>query len=149
MSTISVRFEKVVKGRAGEVWNILSNIYGYPDYMPSVLSVEKCEIDGIGCSKWEISARGHIVNWISRDDFADSAMRYKFKQVEGDFAYFCGHWQVTVIDEETSRLSFAIDFDIGIPVLADTLHPILRDVLTENLEEIASCIQKQLFAFDL
>lgn len=144
MNIISLHFEKEIDGKMDEVWEIVRDIYVYPSYMPSVLSVDKYESDGKAYSKWEISARGHILNWTSEDKFSDTAMRYVFEQVEGDFAHLKGCFQVSMIDCVKSSLSFEIEFDIGIPVLANTLHPILRDVLLENLEEIASSVQKRI-----
>jgi len=141
MNEVSLKFEKEIDATPKEIWEIVRDIYAYPSYMPSVSTVDKLELNGTSCSRWEISARGHVVNWTSADCFIDTQMKYSFEQVEGDFYIMHGCFHVSTTEKGSSNLSFEIIFDIGIPVLAKTLHPILRDVLLENLEEIAACVQ--------
>jgi ribosome-associated toxin RatA of RatAB toxin-antitoxin module len=143
MNEVSLTFEKEINATVEAIWEIVRDIYAYPSYMPSVSYVEKLELNGNPCSKWEISARGHIVNWTSIDNFNDAQMRYGFEQVEGDFSIMNGFFQVSKTAQGASKLSCEFIFDIGIPVMAKTLHPIFRDVLLENLAEIASCVENR------
>lgn len=128
-----------VSGEAASVWKLLIDLESYPAHMSSVQSVSLSHTDGHQVSRWRISARGHLLDWTAYDRLDHAHRRYSFQLIEGDFDVLDGVWSV-VKEKDGCRLHFDMTFDIGIPVLANTLNPVLEEVLSENINEIAASI---------
>jgi ribosome-associated toxin RatA of RatAB toxin-antitoxin module len=142
MNTVHFRRLHEVEGDPDRVWALLSDIGRYPEHMSSVRSVELTRSDGARFSRWRVSARGHLLDWMARDEFDDGLRRYSFSLVEGDFEVLEGTWSV-LAGKTACTLHFDMAFDIGIPVLSNTLHPVLEEVLSENVAEIARSIRER------
>jgi ribosome-associated toxin RatA of RatAB toxin-antitoxin module len=139
MTVVKFKRSFPIDGEASITWKLLMDIESYPSWMSSVQSVAISVSQGRQVSHWRVSARGHLLDWTAQDHFDHSGMFYRFSLIEGDFDILEGIWSV-VDAEKGCQLEFEMAFDIGIPVLANTLNPILEEVLSDNISEIAANI---------
>jgi ribosome-associated toxin RatA of RatAB toxin-antitoxin module len=108
----------------------------YPDLTDAVreVSVEERGLDG-GISTWEVNFRDGILRWQEEDSFDPAAGRISF-ELTGDFESFTGEWLVTEDGGAGVRVSFAADFDLGIPSLAQLIDPLAQRTLYHNVAVI-------------
>ena len=127
--------------------DVRSDIDSYPQYMSDVRSVTT-ETDAAGSvrrSNWSVSLRGSILEWTERDHFDDETMRIEFEQVDGDLDRFAGYWQIVPVADQpdASDVRFFVDFDIGIPLLADMLNPVAETSLRNNALRMLAAVQER------
>lgn len=143
MPTVDVELR--VPAAPDATWKVVSDIDSYPQYMSDVRSVD-IETDATGSvrrSNWSVSLRGSILEWTERDVFDEDARRIEFEQVDGDLARFAGYWQILPVADrpDASDVRFFVDFDIGIPLLADMLNPIAETSLRDNALRMLAAVQ--------
>lgn len=122
------------------VWRELLDIEAYPSYMEEVREVHILQLDGnTRRSTWSVLLKGSILEWEEEERIDHEQHTIDFDQIEGDLAYFTGQWRVFDQDGRTAT-SLHVDFDIGIPLLADMLNPVAARALDENAQKIFSRI---------
>lgn len=118
------------------VWEVLLDCEAFPSYMTEVRSVRLLSDDGkrrVG--RWSVLLKGSELEW-EEEEFVDhERRRIDFRQLEGDLDYFTGYWQVTETPEGTV-VELNVDFDIGIPLMAEMLNPVAARALEENSRAI-------------
>jgi len=118
------------------VWQAVKDIEAFPDYMDVVRSVRVDEwTGGRRVSSWSVLLKGSILEWQEEELIDDDSWTIEFRQLEGDLAYFNGQWTVTEEDGRTV-VRLEVDFDIGIPLLAEMLNPVAVRALEDNSAEI-------------
>jgi uncharacterized membrane protein len=135
VSTVSLSSQPIDR-----VWQEVLDIASFPSYMDEVREVEILREEGnLRRSRWSILLKGSILEWEEEEliDFADR--KIAFHQIEGDLAYFTGWWHVTQTAEGVST-QMHVEFDIGIPLLADMLNPVAARALEENSQKILARI---------
>ncbi|MFK7874073.1 MAG: type II toxin-antitoxin system RatA family toxin [Oligoflexales bacterium] len=142
----SVCVEHHIQAHIEDVWEIVSDVAGYPALMPSVNTVDVISEEGhTSLTDWNVSLRESIMCWTEEEIKDHKNFTVTFKQTEGDLADFQGQWMLRQSTEKqsTTVASLQIDFDIGIPALDDILNPIAVEALRENahsmLSSIAAC----------
>lgn len=124
--------------RADEVYRLLCDFDRYPGQTDAVRSVSIDEAtDGASRSTWEVNFRNGILRWSEEDRFDPQTRSIVFEQTAGDVDHFAGSWAVAD-DDGGCRVSFAADFDMGIPSLSDIIEPIAADALDHNIRSIVS-----------
>jgi ribosome-associated toxin RatA of RatAB toxin-antitoxin module len=83
-------------------------------------------------SHWDVKFREGLLRWSQEDVFDDAARTMTFRQIQGDPKTFEGVWRAGE-DGDGCRISFACDFDIGIPSLSATIDPLARRILRETV----------------
>lgn len=125
------------------VWNVVSELDKYPQTMPNVLSVEFQErSEKTAISSWKVMLNDSELTWIERDSF-EPFTRLSFESIEGDLEVFRGEW----ILEQTGpdvHVRFEVEFDLGIPSLAEVLDPVGADALKENSLSMLTALRNQL-----
>jgi len=117
-------------GPADEVYGSVINIERFPSLMPIVEEVRVVHDSGSERqAAWTVRLRGSLLKWEERALLDPSARRVEFRQLNGDLDVFFGHWLVT----HDSRAEVSITFRIGIPILADMLHPIAAEAIADSL----------------
>lgn len=118
---------------AADLYPIICDFPAYADVTDAVLAVTEDDLgDGrTGCT-WEVQFRRGVLKWSEEDRFDPTRHRVDFALIEGDLDGFVGHWQ---LDDEDGgcRISFACEFDMGIPTLAHVIEPIAEQTLRENV----------------
>lgn len=99
--------------------------------MPDVLEVA---IDSVGIdesvSTWRVLLNGSELTWTERDTFVHEK-RISFCQIDGDLEEWRGSW--TLVERSDGLyVDLEIMFDMGIPSLAEVLHPIGERAIRAN-----------------
>jgi ribosome-associated toxin RatA of RatAB toxin-antitoxin module len=122
------------------VWPILIDLVRYPEFMADVLEVTVDSREGPRMvSTWRVLLNGSELTWTERDIlvFED---RIEFEQIDGDLEIWEGCWQLM---ERSDGLHVQLDvrFDIGIPSLADVLHPMGERAIRANIQQMLEGIR--------
>lgn len=122
------------------VWPILTDFVRYPDFMADVLDVRVDSRQGDRLvSTWRVLLNGSELTWTERDllVFED---RIEFEQIDGDLEVWEGTWQLIERDDGL-HVQLHVRFDIGIPSLADVLHPIGERAIRANSRQMLEGIR--------
>ncbi|MDP3745626.1 MAG: SRPBCC family protein [Phenylobacterium sp.] len=125
---------------AERVWSIARKLTDYPKFMDQVLRVEACEFEGAdSATSWVVLLNGNELRWIEADEYDENARRMTFRQLDGDLAEWNGSFQA-ISDPHGVIAKYDVNFDLGIPALANILHPLgeaaIRANCTQMLEEL-------------
>lgn len=116
-----------------DAWDAVIDVESYPARMSNVQSVRV--LDGGGAeyrrAAWSVLLRGSVLRWVEREHLDPSHRTVRFEQESGDLDHFAGYWLVEALGRG-SLVTLHVDFDIGIPLLADMLNPIARTALEDN-----------------
>lgn len=125
------------------VWAEVLDIAAFPSYMDEVREIEILSHDGdTRRSRWQILLKGSVLEWEEQERIDAANHEINFHQIEGDLAYFTGRWTVSQT-ERGVRTELHVEFDIGIPLLADMLNPVAARALEENSYKILSRIDSR------
>lgn len=114
------------------VWAALLDCEAFPSYMDEVVAVELLSVEGTQrVARWAVMLKGSELEWDEAEVIDHERHRIEFRQLEGDLAYFTGHWHVTDAGQAT-LVELYVDFDIGIPLMADMLNPVAARALEDN-----------------
>ncbi|MDT0443778.1 type II toxin-antitoxin system RatA family toxin [Streptomyces johnsoniae] len=140
MPTVTV--EMTINAPASDTWRAVTDLAEYPKFMTNVQSVVVHETGTAGArlSDWSVILKGSLLEWTEEDRTDDETRIMTFHQVEGDLERFVGDWRVLEIDAATSTVRVTIDFEIGIPLLADMLDPVAGRALEENCRQMLEAI---------
>lgn len=132
-----------VPGRASMVYDLLSNMERFPDFMENLESVRVVERgEGYTVSEWVARLQGARFRWTERDEFLPG--RIVYHQIKGDLKQFEGEWIVEQVGPDTTRVVLITDFEFGIPMLAALLNPVAKMALRENSKAMLKAIGEQL-----
>jgi bacterioferritin-associated ferredoxin/ribosome-associated toxin RatA of RatAB toxin-antitoxin module len=124
-------------------WSAVTDVESYADCMDNVRSVKITEHLGKDhrVSEWSTFLKGSILEWAEEEILDHEQMRISFHQVRGDLERFDGYWQVRPEADGASSLTLYVDFEIGIPLLADMLNPVAATALRENALQMLRAIE--------
>jgi ribosome-associated toxin RatA of RatAB toxin-antitoxin module len=121
-----------------DAWQTIVDVESYPLRMENVQSVRLLDADRgteqqeYRRAAWSVLLRGSVLQWVEREYLDPASHTIRFEQESGDLDRFDGYWTVAVIDELHSLVTLRVEFDIGIPLLADMLNPIATTALHDN-----------------
>jgi uncharacterized membrane protein len=125
------------------VWSIARRLTDYPKFMDQVVSVEPHAVTGIdSATSWVVLLNGNELRWIERDDYDDANRRMTFQQVEGDLAQWAGSFEAMIVDGEVVA-RYDVSFDLGVPALADVLHPLGEIAIRSNCRQMLEELERQ------
>jgi ribosome-associated toxin RatA of RatAB toxin-antitoxin module len=127
------------------VWRTLCDFARYPEFMPDVLEVrveQRSAQEAV--SHWRVLLNGSEMAWTERNVMADG--RISFEQIEGDLEVWRGEWLLTGADGHELRAELNVSFDIGIPALAEVLHPIGERAIRANSRQMLEGIRARVGA---
>jgi ribosome-associated toxin RatA of RatAB toxin-antitoxin module len=142
MPAVEVRLTMGVSAAAA--WRAVPAVEDYPAFMDSVrdVRIEEELGDGTRLTHWSVLLKGSVLEWTERETVLEESRRLEFEQVEGDLDLVKGVWSVTETDGGcTVRLE--VDFDIGIPLLAEMLNPVAARALHENSAQMLRAIERR------
>jgi uncharacterized membrane protein len=121
------------------VWRVLRTFERYPDFMDHVVSVELLQDDvNFKRSAWVVLFNGNELAWTEEDFIDDDARRIRFEQIDGDLAVWRGILEVTRERDTVAR--YRVEFDLGIPALADLLHPLGERAIESNCRQMLDAV---------
>ncbi len=141
MPVVSTRHSSAAD--AAEVWAAVLDCESFPTYMPEVREVVLLSQDGNQrLGRWSVLLKGSHLEWEESETIDHERMRIDFHQTEGDLAYFTGHWQVSR-DGADTVVELHVEFDIGIPLMAEMLNPVAARALEDNSRAILESLSQR------
>lgn len=139
-----VKIDMVIQAPIERVWETVVDIERYQDSMDTVRSVRIIGDDGEGRRRaaWSVLLKGSILEWEEEEHLNQGGHTVVFKQIRGDLDHFDGHWALEALAPEQTKVVFEVEFEIGIPMLADMLNPVAQRSLQENCTEMLRGIER-------
>ncbi|MBV8284852.1 MAG: SRPBCC family protein [Candidatus Eremiobacteraeota bacterium] len=115
----------------------------FPQFMPDVETVVILERhpDRI-LTRWKTLVEEAPIEWTEEDRFDDEALRIDYKLLEGDLDKFEGAWTFVERDGATHVL-LGVDYDFGVPTLAELIGPTLQRKVRENSEMMLAALKAE------
>jgi ribosome-associated toxin RatA of RatAB toxin-antitoxin module len=139
-----VALEVEIHAPARRVWQAVTDIERYPDAMVNVRRVEIVDrmSPSVRQSAWSVILKGSILQWEEVENLDADRLVMDFHQVSGDLEKFDGAWRLTPAGEDRTRVRLTVEFEIGIPLLADMLDPVAQRALRENCTDMLRGIEQ-------
>jgi len=114
------------------IYDLAKDMERYADFMPDVEYVRVLERNGnTTTTRWKTLVEEAPIEWTEVDVFDDERTRIDYRLVEGDLDKFEGYWTFDERGGET-HVVLAVDYDFGVPTLAELIGPILQKKVEEN-----------------
>jgi ribosome-associated toxin RatA of RatAB toxin-antitoxin module len=115
----------------------------FPQFMPDVETVVILErhADRI-ITRWKTLVEEAPIEWTEEDRFNDDELRIDYKLLEGDLDKFEGAWTFDERDGVTHVL-LGVDYDFGVPTLAELIGPTLQRKVRENSEMMLAALKAE------
>ena len=132
-----------IEAPAQRVYELAKEQEHFPEFMPDVETVTILERrpDGV-ISRWKTLVEEAPIEWTEDDRFDDEAMRIDYKLIEGDLDKFEGAWTFEHRDGAT-HVTLGVDYDFGVPTLAELIGPTLERKVRENSEMMLAALKAQ------
>ena len=143
-----VKVDAAIEAAAERVWDAVKAVEDYPAFMESVRDV-RIEDDlggGSRLTRWSVLLKGSVLEWTERETIREDVRRLEFEQVDGDLDRFAGAWSVHDHGDGGCTVRLDVDFDIGIPLLAEMLNPVAARALRDNSQQMLREIERQVAA---
>jgi ribosome-associated toxin RatA of RatAB toxin-antitoxin module len=115
----------------------------FPEFMPDVESVSVLERHADHMlTRWKTLVEEAPIEWTEEDRFDDANLRIDYKLLEGDLDKFEGSWTFTENGEKT-HVVLGVDFDFGVPTLAELIGPTLERKVRENSEMMLAALKRE------
>jgi|LSQX01.3.fsa_nt_gb ribosome-associated toxin RatA of RatAB toxin-antitoxin module len=133
----------VVRGAVDEVYELAKDFPAYAGHMPDVRSVTVKERgEGYTVTAWDVAVMGRAFRWTERDEFDDAARVIRYRQLSGDLAEFKGEWRFEDTDDGV-RVVLSVEFELGIPMLAALLNPVLIKAVESNADQLLQALGRR------
>ncbi|MCL6739373.1 type II toxin-antitoxin system RatA family toxin [Streptomyces neyagawaensis] len=143
-----VQVEITIAAPPEDSWKAVVDVESYSACMDSVQSVVVLEGSGEDrrTTAWSVRLKGSVLEWVEAEQLDHASRRFDFHQVSGDLAHFVGHWAVRPSDGGGSLVSLTVEFEIGIPLLAEMLNPVAAAALRDNARQMLQALERRLTA---
>lgn len=133
----------VIAAPARVVYELAKNQERFPDFMPDVETVTVIERrpDRVR-TRWKTLVEEAPIEWIEEDRFDDDALRIEYKLLEGDLDKFEGAWTFAQNGRHTAVV-LGVDYDFGVPTLAELIGPTLERKVRENSEMMLAALKRE------
>jgi coenzyme Q-binding protein COQ10 len=138
-----VETEIVVAAPARAVYELAKEQERFPEFMPDVESITIVERRPNGVlSHWKTLVEEAPIEWTEEDVFDDAALRIDYRLTEGDLDTFQGSW--TFIESEgKTKVVLGVEYDFGVPTLAELIGPTLEKKVRENSEMMLAALKRE------
>lgn len=125
------------------VYDLAKDQERFPQFMPDVESVRVLERHADRMlTRWKTLVEEAPIEWTEEDRFDDDALRIDYKLLEGDLDKFEGSW--TFVESSAgTHVVLGVDFDFGVPTLAELIGPTLERKVRENSEMMLAALKKE------
>lgn len=133
----------VIAAAARAVYELAKEQERFPQFMPDVESVVVLERhpDRL-LTRWKTLVEEAPIEWTEEDRFNDDALRIDYKLLEGDLDKFEGAWTFSQ-DGAGTNVVLGVDFDFGVPTLAELIGPTLERKVRENSEMMLAALKRE------
>ena len=138
-----VETKVTIDAPARTVYELAKDQERFPQFMPDVDSVTILRRDSAGVvSRWKTLVEEAPIEWTEEDRFDDAALRIDYKLIEGDLDKFEGAWTFEHRDGVT-HVVLGVDYDFGVPTLAELIGPTLEKKVRENSEMMLAALKRE------
>jgi ribosome-associated toxin RatA of RatAB toxin-antitoxin module len=132
-----------VEAPAPLVYELAKEQERFPEFMPDVETVVVLERhpDRV-ITRWKTLVEEAPIEWIEEDRFDDERLRIDYALIEGDLDTFEGAWTFEQ-DGGTTRVVLGVDYDFGVPTLAELIGPTLEKKVRENSEMMLAALKAE------
>ena len=132
-----------VDAPAATVYDLAKEQERFPEFMPDVESVVVLERhpDRV-VTRWKTLVEDAPIEWTEEDRFDDAALRIDYALIEGDLDVFDGAWTFEQ-DGATTRVVLGVEYDFGVPTLAELIGPTLQKKVRENAEMMLAALKAE------
>lgn len=121
-----------IKAPRHKIYELAKDMEHYSDFMPDVEYVKILNRDGnTTTTRWKTLVEEAPIEWTEVDVFDDDKTRIDYRLIEGDLDKFEGSWTFDEVDGVT-KVVLGVDYDFGVPTLAELIGPILQKKVEEN-----------------
>ena len=115
----SQKEEKIVPFSQQQMFNLVADVDKYEDFLPwcnssKIISKESRDADDIMIADLEIGYDQFVYTYRSEIILSKDHDLIKVRNLEGPFKYLSNEWKFEVIDENTCKINFEIDFELNI-----------------------------------
>ena len=133
-----------VAARARDVYELAKDQERFPQFMPDVESVTVIERrDDAIVTRWKTLVEEAPIEWTEEDRFDDARTRIDYKLIEGDLDKFEGAWTFEESGDGTTHVVLGVDYDFGVPTLAELIGPTLQRKVQENSEMMLQGLKRE------
>lgn len=133
----SVEVDLSIEAPLQTVWDAILDVDAYPTFMDNVEATKVLSDDGVNrTSSWSVLLKGSLLEWTEAEVVDASNGRITFHQLDGDLDVFDGFWHVVAQNGGTTAVTMRIEFEIGIPLLAEMLNPVAARALRDNSQQM-------------
>ena len=138
-----VQTEISIAAPARAVYELAKQQERFPEFMPDVESVTVLERLPNGVlTRWKTLVEEAPIEWTEEDAFDDDALRIDYRLTEGDLDKFEGSWTFEESGGVTNVV-LGVDYDFGVPTLAELIGPTLEKKVRENSEMMLAALKKE------
>jgi len=136
----------VVDAPARAVYELAKEQERFPQFMPDVETVTVLErhADYI-VTRWKTLVEDAPIEWTEEDRFDDAGIRIDYKLIEGALDTFEGAWTFVESDGQT-LVTLGVEYDFGVPTLAELIGPTLAKKVKENSEMMLAALKSEVEA---
>ncbi|HEY9084911.1 MAG TPA: aromatase/cyclase [Candidatus Tyrphobacter sp.] len=132
-----------VAAPAKDVYELAKEQERFPQFMPDVESITILERRPEGAiSRWKTLVEEAPIEWTEEDRFDDAALQIDYRLLEGDLDRFEGSWTFEERDGMT-HVVLGVDYDFGVPTLAELIGPTLEKKVRENSEMMLAALKAE------
>ena len=127
-----------------EVYELARDQERFPDFMPDVQSVTVLERDGDSVlTRWKTLVEDAPIEWTEIDRFDDDRLRVDYQLTEGDLERFEGSWTFEPRGDGGTVVTLEVDYDFGVPTLAELIGPTLHKKVQENSDMMLAALKRE------
>lgn len=133
----------VIDAPASRVYELAKEQERFPQFMPDVESVSVLERHPTHIiTRWKTLVEEAPIEWTEEDRFNDTDLRIDYKLLEGDLDKFEGAWTFSENGGST-HVVLGVDYDFGVPTLAELIGPTLQKKVQENSEMMLAALKRE------
>lgn len=125
------------------VYELAKDQERFPQFMPDVETVKVLERHKTHwITRWKTLVEEAPIEWTEEDRFDDDGLRIDYKLLDGDLDKFEGAWVFEERDGLT-HVVLGVDYDFGVPTLAELIGPTLEKKVRENSEMMLAALKAE------
>jgi ribosome-associated toxin RatA of RatAB toxin-antitoxin module len=139
-----VDIDRDISAPIKRVWDVLVDVESYGKSMDNVRwsRIVGSGDEHIRRAEWSVLLKGSILEWQEEEHLLRDSHEVVFKQLHGDLEFFDGCWKLEELGPDQTRAHFEVEFEIGIPMLAEMLNPAVQRSLRENCDQMLRGIER-------
>ena len=132
-----------IAAAASVVYELAKEQERFPEFMPDVESITVLERSaGRTLTHWKTLVEDAAIEWTEEDLFDDAHTEIRYRLLEGDLDTFEGAWTFTQ-DGDDTQVVLSVEYDFGVPTLAELIGPTLEKKVRENSEMMLAALKRE------